>query len=123
MKKLVVAVFALALVAALPKVASAQQAQSSGMDGGTVLATLAGAVVGGAVGYYYFTGRVATVVGIVLGGAIGSWWYSVDSATSPARGKMKMQYSETPGSLFQPIGFAAAAHPVLSTAASTAAAQ
>jgi hypothetical protein len=121
MKSLAVAAVALALVAAAPRVASAQEA---GVTSGAVAATIIGAAVGGAVGYFYFTGITATTIGVIGGGAIGDWWYTAASSGSgtPARGKMKMNYSDTPPPSFQLIGYSGKSRPRLHTAAFSSAA-
>lgn len=95
MKKLAILVIALAMIASVPRSASAQE---SGTTGGAIAATVAGAVVGGAIGYFYFTGQVATLIGIVAGGAIGDWWYMSGTSRDMAMpgGKMKMYYTVTP---------------------------
>ena len=70
---------ALALVAATSPV----KAQAGSDGGGAVWATLGGAVVGGAIGYYYWpASRVAaTTIGVVVGGAVGRWWYSASDGS------------------------------------------
>jgi hypothetical protein len=121
MKSLAVAAVTLALIAAAPRPASAQEA---GLSPGGVAATIVGAAVGGAIGYYYFTGVAATAIGVVGGGAIGDWWYTAalsrDGTT--AGGKMKMHFTDTPQPSFQLIGYSDGNRTGLRTAVFSAAA-
>jgi phage tail tape-measure protein len=121
MKSLAVAAVTLALIAAAPREAPAQE---TGLTAGAVAATIAGAAVGGAVGYYYLTGVAATVIGVVAGGAIGDWWYMAATSRDGMMpgGKMKMRYADTPPPLFQLIGDSGRSQPGLHTAAFSAAA-
>ncbi len=117
MKTLAIAAVALTLVAAAPREA---QAQESGTTAGAVAATIVGAAVGGALGYYYVTGTAATVIGIIAGGAIGDWWYTAAMSPGAAGGKMKMHYSDTPSPLFHLIAHPAKSEAGLHTAAFSA---
>ena len=121
MKILAVAAVTLALIGAAPREAPAQD---SGLTPGAIAATVVGAAVGGAVGYYYFTGIAATTIGVVGGGAIGDWWYTAATSRDGGvpGGKMKMRYTDTPPPLFQLIGYSAKSQPGLHTAAFSAAA-
>jgi hypothetical protein len=121
MKSLAVAVVTLLLISAAPREAAAQE---TGLTAGAVAATIVGAAIGGAIGYYYFTGIAASAIGVVGGGAIADWWYmaatSRDGAT--AGGKMKMYFADGPLPLFQLIGYSGRSQPGLHTAAFSAAA-
>lgn len=121
MKTLAVAAVTLALIGAAPQNASAQE---SGLTPGAIAATIVGAAVGGAIGYYYFTGVAATTIGVIGGGAIGDWWYTAATSRDGAMsgGKMKMNDTAAPRSLFQLIGYAGQHQPGLHTAAFSAAA-
>ena len=117
MKTLAVAAVALTLVAAAPRDAAAQE----GTTPGAVAATIVGAAIGGAAGYFYVTGTAATVIGIIAGGAIGDWWYTAAMSSGGASGgKMKMNYSDTPSPLFHLIGHPARSGAGLQTAAFSA---
>jgi hypothetical protein len=75
---------ALALAAALSLASAPSMAQTrNGGDSGVLLATLGGAVVGGALVYYYYPLSVftSTALGAIVGGAVGSWWYSAADST------------------------------------------
>jgi hypothetical protein len=94
------------------------------MSTGDVAATVAGAAIGGAIGYFYFTGVAATTIGIIGGGVIGDWWYSAATSGMSATpgGKMKMNYSDTPLPRFHLIDYSDRSQPGLHTAAFSAAA-
>jgi hypothetical protein len=114
-----VAVVTLTLIGAAPREAAAQDGSTAGAIG----ATIAGAAVGGALGYYYFTGVVATTIGVLAGGAIGDWWYTAASSGAGAMpGKAKMHYTDTPRPFFQLIGHSGGTQSGLHTAAFSAAA-
>jgi hypothetical protein len=121
MKSLAVAAVTLALIGAAPREAAAQE---TSLTAGAVAATVVGAAIGGAVGFYYFTGIAATTIGVIGGGAVGDWWYVAaanrDGVTTG--GKMKMYFSDTPLPLFQLIGYSGRSQPGLHTAAFSAAA-
>jgi hypothetical protein len=121
MKILAVAVVTLALIGAAPREASAQTA---GLTPGAVAATIVGAAVGGAIGYYYITGTAATAIGVLGGGAIGDWWYTAATSRDAGMpgGKMKMYHTDTPQPLFQLIGYSGRSQPGLHPAAFSAAA-
>ena len=120
MKTLAVAAVTLALIGAAPQKASAQES----LTPGAIAATIIGAAVGGAIGYYYFTGVAATTIGVVGGGAIGDWWYTAATSRdgTTAGGKMKMNDTDTRRPLFQLIGYSGESQPGLHTAAFSAAA-
>ena len=101
MKKLAVAVVAVALIAAAPRMACAQGPQSSSV--GAIFPTLLGVCTGGAIGYYFVTGPVATLIGAVAGGIVGNWWYT--AGTSTATPGKKTSYSETLPSPIELIGY------------------
>jgi hypothetical protein len=119
MKILAAAAVTLALIGAAPQQASAQE-----LSPGAVAATIVGAAVGGAIGYYYFTGVAATTIGVVGGGAIGDWWYTAATSREGMApgGKMKMNDTSSPRPLFQLIGYSGESAPGLHTAAFSAAA-
>jgi len=119
MKTLAAAAVTLALIGAAPQQASAQE---SGLTPGAIAATIVGAAVGGAIGYYYFTGVAATTIGVVGGGAIGDWWYTAATSRegTTAGGKMKMKDTASPRPLFQLIGYSGEHAPGLRTAAFSA---
>jgi len=121
MKSLAVAAVALALIGAVPRQAAAME---GGMTPGAVATTIVGAAVGGAVGYFYFTGVAATTIGIVAGGAIGDWWYmaAAGGGEPMAGGKMKMNYTDAPPPSLQLIRDTGRSQPGLHTAAFSAAA-
>jgi hypothetical protein len=121
MKTLAAVAVTLALIGAAPQPASAQE---SGLTPGAIAATIVGAAIGGAVGYYYVTGVAATTIGVVGGGAIGDWWYTAATSRdgTTAGGKMKMNDTASPGPLFQLIGHAGGSQSGLHTAAFSAAA-
>jgi hypothetical protein len=121
MKTLAVAAVALALIAATPREAPAQEA---GSTAGAVAATLVGAAVGGAAGYYYITGTAATVIGVLAGGVIGDYWYTAVTGRDMAMpgGKMKMHYTDGPSPSFQLIGLSGRSQSGLRTATFSAAA-
>jgi hypothetical protein len=121
MKTLAAAAVTLALIGAAPQQASAQD---SGLTPGAIAATIVGAAVGGAIGYYYFTGVAATTIGVVGGGAIGDWWYTAATSRDGMApgGRMKMNDSASPRPLFQLIGYAGESQSGLHTAAFSAAA-
>ena len=100
MKKVAVAVVAVALIAGAPRMASAQGPQSSSV--GAIFPTLLGVCTGGAIGYYFVTGPVATLIGAVAGGIVGNWWYTASTATP---GGKKMYYSDTLPSPLELIGY------------------
>jgi hypothetical protein len=102
MKKVAVAVVAVALIAGAPRMASAQGPQSSSV--GAIFPTLLGVCTGGAIGYYFVTGPVATLIGAVAGGIVGNWWYTAGTSTATPGGK-KMSYSETLPSPLELIGY------------------
>jgi hypothetical protein len=121
MKTLAAAAVTLALIGAAPQPASAQE---SGLTPGAIAATIVGAAVGGAIGYYYFTGIAATTIGVVGGGAIGDWWYTAATSRDGMApgGKMKMNDTSSPRPLFQLIGYSGESARGLHTAAFSAAA-
>ena len=116
MKKVAVAVVAVALIAGAPRMASAQGSQSSSV--GAIFPTLLGVCTGGAIGYYFVTGPVATLIGAVAGGIVGNWWYTASTATP---GGKKMSYSETLPSPLELIGYDKRRSPGLRPAAFSAA--
>jgi hypothetical protein len=116
MKNLAVAVVAVALVAAAPRMASAQGPQSSSV--GAIFPTLLGVCTGGAIGYYFVTGPVATLIGAVAGGIVGNWWYTASTATPCCQ---KMSYIETLPSPLELIGYDKRRSPGLRPAAFSAA--
>ena len=114
MKKLAVLAIALAMFGAAPRAASAQEAASS--SGSAIKAGAAivvGAAIGGAVGYYYFTGRVATIIGVLAGGAIGEYWYAAATSNDMAMPGGKTLFTGQPSAKFQRISDTAAAPPAL----------
>ena len=121
MKSLAIAAVTLALIGAAPREAAAQE---GGLTPGAIASTIVGAAVGGAVGYYYFTGIAATTIGVIGGGAIGDWWYTAAMSRDggAAGGKMKMNYSDQPQPSFQLIGYPGRYASGLHTAAFSAAA-
>jgi hypothetical protein len=100
MKGLAVAAVTLALIGAAPREAAAEE---TGLSPGVVAATIAGTVVGGAIGYYYFTGVTATAIGLVGGAMIGDWWYTAIARGDEPGGKMKLNYADGPAPVFQLI--------------------
>ncbi len=121
MKTLAVAAVTLALIGAAPREAAAQE---GGLTPGAIASTIVGAAIGGAVGYYYFTGVAATTIGVIGGGAIGDWWYTAAMSRDggSAGGKMKMNFTDQPRPKFQLIGYSDGRQPGLRTAAFSAAA-
>ncbi|HEV2336556.1 MAG TPA: hypothetical protein VGS13_13725 [Stellaceae bacterium] len=120
MKTLAAAAVTLALIGAAPREAAAQE---GGLSPGAIASTIVGAAIGGAVGYYYFTGVAATTIGVIGGGAIGDWWYTAAlSRDGGTAGKMKMKFTDQPRPRFQLIGYSDGRQPGLHTAAFSAAA-
>jgi hypothetical protein len=120
-KMLAIGVVALSL-GALPSLASAQETQMASSGGGAAVATIAGAVIGGAIGYYYVTGTAATVVGAVVGGAIGRWWYRASESSGYDSLPRKQSYRLTSRAPFQLIGFGADDRPAMRLSAASEAA-
>jgi hypothetical protein len=88
MRKLTTVVALAAAIALFSAPTMAQTRATS--DNGVILATLGGAVVGGALVYWYYPLSVftSTALGAIVGGTIGSWWYSEagsDNIASPMR--------------------------------------
>jgi hypothetical protein len=120
MKGLAVAAVTLALIGAAPRDAAAEE---TGLSPGVVAATIVGTAVGGAIGYYYFTGFTATAIGLVGGALVGDWWYTaIARSDAELSGKTKLNYADGPPPVFQLISHSGMSQLRLHPAAFSAAA-
>jgi hypothetical protein len=110
---------ALALAISLGSIEAHAQAQPRpSADNGAVLAAVAGIVIGGSLVYYYspLSQVTATTLGAVLGGAVGSWWYGiVDGDTYQPAQPRKTSVAET-SQPFHLISYGEVRHPAIRVA-------